>query len=91
MELVLLSLLGTGSTDTDVMQNTYMSSSHQVTDKDPSEPETLQSLQKLVILGQVKVMAKQRKENFMTNLMPSIRLNIKRRTVLRSLFTFLCE
>lgn len=43
------------------MQNTHTSSSHQVTDKDPSEPEPLQSLQKLVILGQIKVMAKQSK------------------------------
>lgn len=63
------------------MQNTHTSSSHQVTDKDPSEPKPLQSQQKLVTLGQVKVMAKQRKENFMTNLMPSIGLGIKRRTV----------
>lgn len=37
-----------------------------MTDKNPSKPEPLQSLQKVVILGQVKVIARQRRETLMT-------------------------
>lgn len=64
VELVFLSLLRTDSTDTMMSCKTYthMRSNHQVTDKNVSKPETLQSLQKLLILGQVKVITRQRKE-----------------------------
>lgn len=66
MELVFLSLLGTDSTDTMMSCKTHTWSNHQVTDKNLSEPEPLQSLQKLVVLSQVKVIARQRKETLMT-------------------------
>lgn len=68
VELFFLSLLGTDSTDTmmSCKTHTHIGSDHQVTDKNIFEPELLQSLQKLVILGQVKVITRQRKETLMT-------------------------
>ena len=41
-----------------------------MTDKNLPEPEPLQSLSKLAILGQVKVIARQRKETLMTVVCP---------------------
>lgn len=91
VEVVFLSLLGTDSTDTMISCKTHTQSNHQVRGKNLSEPEPLQTLQKLVILGQVKVIGRQRKETLMTSCMPSIWLSIERRTAIKSLITFLNE